>query len=74
MKQTDKPRYSQRLYHFCQKNCQLHMSHLKVTTIFQMQRTSTPIVLACKMFTAQKVDSKGYKLSLQLLEPFYIDK
>jgi hypothetical protein len=35
---------------------------------------SIPIVLACKMFNAQKVDSKGYKLSLQLLEPFYIDK
>ncbi len=35
---------------------------------------SIPIVLACKMFNALKVDSKGYKLSLQLLEPFYIDK
>jgi hypothetical protein len=35
---------------------------------------SIPIVLACKMFNAQKVDSEGYKLSLQLLEPFYIDK
>jgi len=35
---------------------------------------SIPIVLACKMFNAQKVDSKGYKLSLQLLEPFYIDR
>jgi hypothetical protein len=35
---------------------------------------SIPLVLACKMFNAQKVDSKGYKLSLQLLEPFYIDK
>jgi len=35
---------------------------------------SIPIVLACKMFNVLKVDSKGYKLSLQLLEPFYIDK
>ncbi len=35
---------------------------------------SIPIVLACKMFNAQKVNSEGYKLSLQLLEPFYIDK
>jgi hypothetical protein len=35
---------------------------------------SIPIVLACKMFNAQKVDLEGHKLSLQLLEPFYIDK
>jgi len=34
MKQTHKLRDSQRLYHFCQKKSHLHVSHLKVMTIF----------------------------------------
>ncbi len=62
MKQTVKIQYSQRLYHFCQKKMSLAYVTLEgYDNILNakdpdIKLFSIPIVLACKMFNAQKID------------------